>query len=334
MSFVDRISKICISNGLNGNVLIAKGKDILFQDGFGYADIESKIPFSNDSVFRVGSITKQFTALCILQLMEKGFLKLDDSIKKFIDGVNYDKSVTIHHLLANSSGIPNFDVFGDYDDLLKSENFYERMVKEVILINPLNFTPGEKFEYSSSGFIILTYIIELISKIPYHQYLEEHIFRPLNLNNSGFHFISSHIDNFVSLYDLKDEKIVYAMAYDMRKAGGAGGMFSTTYDLFLWGRGLIESTLISQKSKDLMFRIQTPITKDGGYGYGVLSVNFEKNDRTYNEVYHPGNGPGVFAQNMIIDNQIQLIVLSNINDKITFNKCFSELESLVKEELL
>jgi hypothetical protein len=83
-----------------------------------------------------------------------------------------------------------------------------------------------------------------------------------------------------------------------------------------------------------MFQIHTPITKDGGYGYGVVSTIFEKNNKSHSNIYHPGNGPGVFAQNMIIDRDIQLIVISNVNDKITFNECFNGLEKLILEDLL
>lgn len=334
MLFVDKASKICQDSKINGNVLIAKGEEIIFQGSFGYSNIENKIPFDNNSVFRVGSITKQFTALCILQLVEQGLLKLNDSIDKFVDGVKYENAVTIHHLLSNSSGIPNFDIYGNYDDLLASKNFHERMVKEVILTKPLNFVPGERFEYSSSGFIILTYIIEFISKVPYHKYLQDNIFKPLNMNNSGFHFLDLDISNFVSLYDYKDHSIVQAIEYDMRKASGAGGMYSTAKDLFEWDRGLIENKLLSRKYQDLMFQIHTPISKDGGYGYGLVSTIFEKNNIIHSSIYHPGNGPGVFAQNMIIDRDIQLIVLSNVNDRETFYECFNNLEKLVLEELL
>ncbi|PKK94827.1 MAG: hypothetical protein CVV60_04435 [Tenericutes bacterium HGW-Tenericutes-5] len=334
MLFIDKVIEICENSKINGNVLIAKGEEILFQGSFGYSNIEKEIPFVDDSVFRVGSITKQFTAVSILQLVEKGLLKLEDSIDKFVDGVNYKHKVTIHHLLSNSSGIPNFDVFGNYDDLLVSKNFHERMVKEVILPKPLNFVPGERFEYSSSGFFILTHIIELISKVSYHQYLQDNIFKPLNMKNSGFHFLDLDIPDFASLYDLKDNKIVEALEYDMRKASGAGGMYSTVNDLYKWGRGLIENKLISQKYLDLMFKINTPISEAGGYGYGVVSTVFEKNNKTHSNIYHPGNGPGVFAQSMIIDRDIQLIVLSNVNDKFTFNECFNSLENLILEDLL
>lgn len=334
MFYAEKVSQICQTTHFNGNVLIAKGNDILIQGGFGYSNFEQKTPFIPESIFRIGSITKQFTALCILQLVEQGLLRLDDPIDRFIEGVQYDYVVTIHHLLANSSGIPNFDVFANYDDLLASDNFHERMVKEVILKPPLGFIPGEKFEYSSSGYIILTYVIEIVSKMPYHQYLQKNVFSVVGMKNSGFHFIDKKIEHFVSLYELNKGEIVEAMNYDMRKASGAGGMYASINDLFLWGRCLIEETLISHHYADLMFKVQTPINETGGYGYGVISTHFEMNKMSHRSIYHPGNGPGVFAQNMLIDFDIQLILLSNINDKQVFYECFNQLNHFIKENLL
>ena len=328
------ISRICQSSHFNGNVLIAKGKEILFQGGFGLSDIANKKSFTNESVFRIGSITKQFTALCILQLAEQGRLHLDDPIHHYIDGVDYEHVVTIHHLLSNCSGIPNFDPFGDYADVLASDRFHERMIKEVILKPQLNFTPGERFEYSSSGFFILTYIIEIVSGITYDMYLKENVFSALGMNHSGFHFIDTNIDQFVCLYELKNNQITEAMKINMRIASGAGGMYSTTYDLYLWGRGLIENRLISDVYSKLMFSNQTPINHTGGYGYGILSTHFEKGNISHTCISHPGNGPGVFAQNMIIDLDIQIILISNINDKHIFHDCFNQLNDLVIEKLL
>lgn len=208
------------------------------------------------------------------------------------------------------------------------------MIKEVILKKPLNFIPGERFEYSSSGFFILTHIIEIISKMPYHEYLKKYIFDVLGMKHSGFDFIGQVVPSFVSLYDLKDEKIVPAEPYDMRKASGAGGLFASTYDLYLYGRGLLEERLISKELVQLMFRVQTPINQQGGYGYGVVSILFKHNENQHVAVYHPGNGPGVYAQMMIIDRDIQIIALSNVNDRKTFQSCFSLIEKLVYARFL
>ena len=154
------------------------------------------------------------------------------------------------------------------------------------------------------------------------------------MKQSGFDFIDQKVPGFVSLYDMKEDEIIPAIPYDMRKASGAGGLYSSTYDLFLYGRGLIEYRLITKPMVDMMFDIQTPINSQGGYGYGVISLRFNRNNKTHESIYHPGNGPGVFAQMMMIDRDVQIIALSNINDKKAFHACFNELESFVNEHII
>jgi CubicO group peptidase (beta-lactamase class C family) len=165
----------------------------------------------------------------------------------------------------------------------------------------------------------------------YHEYLNEYLFTPLQMNRTGFHFIDQEIINFSHLYDVKDGTTMDAIPYDMRKASGAGGLYSNIHDLYKWGLGLINHTILSKELKDAMFSIQTPINETGGYGYGVLSM-FDEGNHTL--VYHPGNGPGVFAQNMIIENDIQIILLSNINDRVVFQPCFNDILQHVTNTLL
>ena len=323
MSLQEQVIQILKENNFNGTALIAKGDHILVQVAHGYRDMESNIPMTTDVVFRVGSITKQFTAVAILQQVEAGTIQLSDSISKYISDVPYEHVVTIHHLLSNSSGIPNFDIHADYSDYLASSNFHERMVREVILPQPLHFTPGERFEYSSSGFIILTHILEQVTGKPYHTYLDEHIFQPLRMTHSGFHFLDTTEELFSSLYDLVENQIVLAQPFDMRIASGAGGLYSCAMDLYRWNRALMESTIVPRTQRDAMQKVHAVINETGGYGYGVLSVQHQNNEHNHQLVYHPGNGPGVFGQTMVIDNDVQITLLSNINDGKTFRPCFN-----------
>jgi CubicO group peptidase (beta-lactamase class C family) len=154
------------------------------------------------------------------------------------------------------------------------------------------------------------------------------------MNNSGFCFKDIVIPGFTSLYDVKDEKIVKALDIDMRIASGGGGLYSSALDLFRWNLALINYRILSKELQNSMFSVQTPINETGGYGYGVISVNIKKKDKNHKFVYHPGNGPGVYAENTIIDNNIQLIMLSNINDSKTFRKCHEEVENILSEYLL
>lgn len=330
----NEINLCCKRNGFNGVVLIAKDNEIGFFQSFGYKDIDNKIELSNDTVFRIGSITKQFTAMAILQLVDRGKVELSDSISKYIKDVPYNQEITIHHLLSNCSGIPNFNPFADYSEYLNSDNFHREIVKNLIFKEPLNFTPGEKFEYSSSGYIILSYIIEILSNKTYSEFLKENIFDQLSMNSTGFCYKEIDIPGFASLYDVKEGKIEKAADIDMRIASGGGGLYSTAFDLFKWNQALLKSSLLPSRLQKEMFSVQTPINQTGGYGYGVVSVSLEIDGQTHKLIYHPGNGPGVYAQNNLIDENIQIIMLSNINDGITFKKCHKEVEDIVIKGML
>ncbi len=334
MNITERIKNICEKEQFNGVVLVADHADVLFHQGFGYKDIASKKKMPKDAVFRIGSITKQFTAAAVLQLVEKGLLKLSDTLSDLIKDVPYDEEITVHHLLSNSSGIPNFDIYDDFKPLLASDQFHLRMIKEKIFKNPLNFKPGEKFEYSSSGFFILSYLIELISDMPYHEYLKKYILDPLHMTHTGFHFNEVHLEEFTSLYDMKDGEVVLATPFDMRIASGAGGLYSCALDLNKWHDGLLDHKILSKTYVDMMFDVQTKINETGGYGYGVISVKSDVEGMSHQLIYHPGNGPGVFAQNMIYDHHLKLVMLSNINDGKTFRQTFDLIHDMIKREVL
>lgn len=330
MNITKQVRKVCEKHAYNGVVYIVDEDKQLFYEGFGYKNIESQSRMPKSAIFRIGSITKQFTAVAILQLIEKGLIHLTDTIDQFIDHVPYQHFITIHQLLSNCSGIGNFDPMDCFDDILSSKRVNERLVKEVVFKQPLHFIPGEKFEYSSSGYIILTYLIELITKKPYHEYLNEHIFKPLRMDHSGFDFLDTDRKDFVTFYGVIDGKIEKAKEIDMRIASGGGGLYSTPLDLEKWYHALLSYQLISKASLDKMFSIQTPMTKTGGYGYGVIVDPYLEHE----VIFHPGNGPGVFAQNTIYDRKIICIMLSNINDAKTFRATLHEMDTYIKENLL
>jgi CubicO group peptidase (beta-lactamase class C family) len=333
MAIQQDIKRIFEKGKFNGKVLITNKNTILFQSSFGYDNIDEQKPFKDDAIFRIGSITKQFTAVAILQLVEKGSIHLDDSLQKFFPNCPYQETITIHHLLSNSSGIPNFNPFDDYSELLSNNNFYQEMIHQVIFQQPLHFQPGDQFEYSSSGYFILSEIVSIISKMPYHTYLQQNIFNVLDMSNTGFHFIETALSNFVTLYDIKNNQPIATMEIDMRLAYGGGGLYASIEDLHKWNNALISGEVITPLSLQKMFAIQININENAGYGYGVVVKKIKQDNNQYEEIYHPGNGPGVFAQNTLIDRKLQIIILSNVNDKITFHHCFNELYQLIKSHL-
>src|SRR5215467_3341635 len=169
-----------------GAVLVARGNDVLLDKGYGFANLEWNIPDSPKTKFRLGSITKQFTAASILLLEEREKLKVDDPVTKYIPDAPaaWDK-ITIFNLLTHTSGIPNFTSFPDYRDTEAAATTPEKLVAR-FRDKPLDFEPGTKWNYSNSGYVLLGYLIEKISGQSYADFLQENIFTPLGMKDSGY----------------------------------------------------------------------------------------------------------------------------------------------------
>src|SRR3990172_579170 len=168
----------------SGSILIAKGGNILVSKGYGMANYELDVPNGPKTKFRIGSVTKQFTAMAIIQLQEKGLLIFNDPLSKFIPDYPRGNEITLLHLLNHTSGIFNYNESKELQEKMKYPISLERLV-ESFKNTPLEFTPGEKYQYSNSNYVLLTYIIEKVSGKSYETYLQENIFQPLGMNNSG-----------------------------------------------------------------------------------------------------------------------------------------------------
>src|SRR5246500_1811243 len=169
-----------------GTVLVARGNQVIHSKGYGSANLEWDIPNSPSTKFRLGSITKQFTAASILLLEERGKLSVNDPVKKYLpDAPAAWDGITIFHLLTHTSGIPNFTSFPDYP---KFEPFATTGAELVARFRdkPLDFQPGEKWSYSNSGYVLLTYLIEKTSDESYEKFIQDNIFIPLGMNDSGY----------------------------------------------------------------------------------------------------------------------------------------------------
>ncbi|KAF2516382.1 serine hydrolase [Flavobacterium zhairuonense] len=253
----------------NGSALVAENGKVIFKKGFGSANFEWNVPNQPNTKFRLGSITKQFTALLIVKLAEEGKIKLDVPITTYLPDYpkeNGDK-ITIHHLLTHTSGIPNYtNAPNFFKDKAKNPYTPEEFVKTFSAL-PLEFTPGEKFNYSNSGYFLLGYIIEKITGKTYEQYLQETIFTPLKMVNSGYDHSDLIIKNRAAGYEKDGKKIVNAAYIDMSIPYAAGSLYSTVEDLYLWDQALNTNKLLSEKSMELLFK---PYIKawDGSYGYG------------------------------------------------------------------
>ena len=170
----------------NGTVLVAKDGRPVLSKGYGMANFEWSIPNTPDTKFRLGSITKQFTAMTLLLLEQQGKLKLTDPVCKYVDPCPETwKPITLHHVVTHTAGIPNFTSFPDYASTMMLKSPPAESLKK-FRDKPLDFDPGTKFNYSNSGFVLLGYIIEKVAGEPYEDYLRKNILDPLGMKDTGY----------------------------------------------------------------------------------------------------------------------------------------------------
>lgn len=253
----------------NGSVLVAENGNVIYTKGYGLANFEHDIPNRPDTKFRLASITKQFTAALVLQLVERGKLELHKPISAYLpdyDGPAADK-VTIHHLLTHTSGIPSYTSFPNFFSDLSRDSFTPKEFVKIFKDSTLQYTPGERFSYNNSGYYLLGRIIEEVSGKSYEQMLQENIFSPLGMTNSGFDHHKTVLKNRASGYEREGAKLINAPYLDMSTPYAAGSLYSTVEDLYLWDQALYGKKLLSEESKKLMFSPHIS-AGDGHYGYG------------------------------------------------------------------
>ncbi len=326
---IQTINNICTEYGFSGQVLLAKGGMILYHRAYGLADLDKETTLTAASRLRLASISKQITAGAILRLVQEEKLSLDDTLTRFFPDVPAVADVTIHHLLSNTSGLADFPIEGDYSSYFASGD-YRTFIENVILSQPLKFTPGEKFEYNGSSYVILTHIIEDISGLSFPEYLNQTIFEPLEMFDSGFLMPGADIDNLACAYNPSDDGLTVAPEIDMRIAGGGGALYGNAMDLFRWNTALHQKSFLSDELYQNMTTPQVALTEDTKYGYGFFLQ--ESGDDIL--CYHPGGGPGVRTINVVyLKSGYQLVLLSNVNDKDVFHAVQNTLLHLIQEKL-
>ena len=248
-----------------GAVLVAREGQTLFDRGFGSANLEWKIPNDGDTKFRLGSVSKQFTAAAILLLQERGKLSLDAPVKTWLADAPaaWDK-VTVRHLLGHTSGIPNFTSFDDYGKTKTLPATLDSLTAR-FRAKPLEFQPGEKFAYSNSGYILLTAIVEKASGQTYATFLADNIFKPLGMADTGYDSHATVLPRRASGYTPSPKGVVNTDYLDMTIPQGAGALYSTTHDLLKWTNGLFGGKLLKPGSLEAMI---TPV-KDS-YALGLF----------------------------------------------------------------
>jgi CubicO group peptidase (beta-lactamase class C family) len=288
-----------------GSVLVAQGDKTLLNKGYGFANLEWNIPDSPSTKFRLGSITKQFTAASILLLEERGKLKTDDPVKQYLPDAPpaWDK-ITIFNLLTHTSGIPSFTSFPDYRSTEAMPTTSEQLVAR-FRDKPLSFQPGESWEYSNSGYALLGYLIEKISGHSYKDFVQENLFTPLGMKESGYDLNAPIIVRRAAGYAPGPDGPVNAGYIDMTIPFSAGALYSTTGDLLRWERGLFGGKVLSPAS---LKKMTTPFKHDYAFGLGVRAVN------GHTIIEHGGGIEGFNTQlSYYPDDKLTVIVLANLN---------------------
>ncbi len=298
----------------NGSVLVSENGDVIFKKGYGMANMEFDIPNEPDTKHRLGSITKQFTAMLILQLVEEGKLELDKPISNYLP--DYEgpaaEEVTIHHLLTHSSGIPSYTSFPGFFENQSRDPYTPGEFVKTFADSTLQFMPGEKFAYNNSGYFLLGHIIEEVSGKSYEKMLEENIFEPVGMNNSGYDHHGNIIKNRAAGYERAGNGYRNAPYLDMSIPYAAGSLYSTVEDLYLWDQALYEEELLSEELKEEMFEAHI---KDGdskyGYGWGLGKMPIGKTADSIQTIAHGGGINGFNTLLIRVPEEKHLIVLLN-----------------------
>jgi len=275
----EMLSQIFKDDEPGAAAVAVKGGEVIFRKAYGMADMELGVPLEPDMVFRIGSMTKQFTSMAIMILAERNQLSLDDDIRKFLpDYPTHGHTLTIDHLLTHSSGIVSYTNLPEWQELSKKD----LEVSEVINIfknKELEFPPGDRLHYTNSGYFLLGAIIEKVSSLSYAEFIQKNIFEPLNMSNSYYGFHSKIIPKRVKGYVQEDGEFKNAEYFSITSPFSAGALLSSVDDLVKWEASLHTEQLISSDRMKLLFTpfipnvIGPPIV---GRGWEVLKFKERK----------------------------------------------------------
>lgn len=312
---IDQIMQARAAAGeFNGSVLVARRGRIVYQRGFGLANVEWNLPNDVNTKFEIGSMTKQFTALLVLQFVHEGKIRLEGHLADYLPYYRKDTGsrVTISELLSHTSGIPNFTSLpGFLDGPASRAHHTPREFVQLFCSGDLEFEPGTRFEYSNSGYFLLGAVLEQISGVSYEQLLQDRIFQPLGMKDSGYTHAEAIISHRAAGYERSASGLRNARYYDMSVPFAAGALYSTVEDLNLWDQALYGERLLPARLRDLLFK---PNLEDYGYGWVMLKPAAGS---AYAGELIPMHGGAIFGFQSLIQRIIQhreLIVLLDNHD--------------------
>jgi len=298
----------------NGSVLVAEQGSVIYRKSFGFANFEWDIPNTPDTRFRVGSITKAFTAILVLQLVEQGKLRLDDTISEYLPNFSRESGgrISINQLLTHTSGLSDYNDVPEFfravhAGLLTKDEIIDRISRHNLL-----FEPGAKFGYSNDGYMVLGAIIERVAHKPYAQLLREQILDPVNMRATGYSSRSAILKRGASGYTKRSTGLEKAPFYE---ASSASGIYSTVDDLFLFDQALYGEELLSRRSKGLMWQI---VPSGNAYGWHVSRVRSGRGEENL-KVMAEGAVFGFFARYVRLPHTGQtIIMLTNVRGSANF----------------
>ncbi|MBR9914430.1 MAG: beta-lactamase family protein [Algicola sp.] len=296
---------------LNGSVLVAKQGKVLYQKSFGKADISKAIDNTLETKFSIGSLTKSFTAIAVIQLHERGLLNLHEPIKTYIPELNATiGKLTLHQLMKNASGLPvhlNRITDLEYRDIT-SEELIELYNNKATL----SFEPGTKYSYSNLNYQLASIVVEKVSGLSYKTYLEQYVFGPIDMKNSGVERTHDYPKDKAQGHDIVDDKFVKSQRNYMAYAKGGGDIYTTAVDLLKWDQALYTEKLVSNNSKKLLF--DGTLDEFGGYGYGFKIKYYDRHSVSKGKIVrHGGSMYGYICNiNRYLDDQVTIIILGNI----------------------
>ena len=298
------------SDGPGGVALVAKDGEILYRKAFGMANLELGVEMTPENVFRIGSITKQFTACAILKLAEEGKLDLQDDITRYIeDYPTHGHTITIEHLLTHTSGIKSYTGMLEWTAEVRKKDFTPPELIDFFKNQPMDFVPGEEFRYNNSAYFILGYIIELVSGTPYDSYIAETFFKPLGMKNSYYGSTSRIIPNRAAGYAMGEDGYKNDDFLSMTQPYAAGSLLSTVDDLYTWYTAVMNKEVITEASlKQATTSYVLSNGKHTNYGYGWFIGNIQGSPN----IQHGGGINGYLTASMFLpEEHLFVAVFSN-----------------------
>lgn len=293
-----------VNEGFTGAVLIVKNDKVLLRAGYGMANSEWNMANGPGVKYRLGSVSKQFTAYCIMKLAEEGKLQPDDKLSKYVPNFPKGDSVTIRMLLNHTSGIVNMSNIPEFGEFARL-NWSKDSIIHYIEKKPYYFSPGFRFDYSNTGYFILGFIVEKASGEPFGHYLRSHILDPLDLHDTGVDIDDSIVSHRAQGYQMTDDKLLHCVFINMDWVFGDGQIYSTIDDLYRWEKAYTSNVVLTEAYRKMIF---APSIANTNYGFGIRIDTFMNRPL----LWHTGDIPGFDSYaGRFVNDGTYVILLSN-----------------------